>query len=118
MARRRKASRVVYRRAKSKRRKSSSGVGNKVLIGLALTSTVEPLLNNVVSQVGINISDDILKLGAGYFLAKKQGYMKGIGYGLFARGAGNVVGNLLNNVNLGGLLGGAQPAASANNDGW
>jgi len=103
------------------RRKKTNGLP-KVLIGLALTSTAEPIIDNLVSGVtgnfGLGIPDDIIKVGVGWYMSKKTGFMKGIGYGLFARGAGNVVGNLLGGSGF-NLFGNKQgTGATANNDGW
>lgn len=85
---------------------------HKVFIGLALTSTIEPLIDNLAGSVGFNVSDDLIKLGAGWWLSKKHGYMKGIGYGLFGRAAGNLVGDLLKGGGIGGLFGGGSPTGA------
>lgn len=106
-ARRRRGSFSLARR--SSRR--SGGDGGKVLIGLGLTSTADQLITNVAGGMLGGISPPILRMGAGYFLSRKSGYLKGIGYGLFARGAADLVPNLLHG-GLGGLFG-AAPAAPA-----
>lgn len=98
-----------------KKRTKRQIVGQSVLLGLALTSTAEPFFDKLASSIGINISDDIIKAGAGYWLSRKTGIVKGIGYGLFARGSGNIVGNLLSGTGLGGLFGG-QKATTTTTD--
>lgn len=84
-------------RRRTVRRRTSSGANIKqVMIGAAAVPFIEPWINQIAGQFGGNIlgmsGDDIIKVGLGWYLAKKKtGYLRGIGVSLAVLGVSRMM---------------------------
>lgn len=74
-----------------------------LVAGVGIVTVIEPFINVQLEKFGlVGMIDDILKLGIGYFLAKrKSGYVKGAGIALMVLGTNRLVGKLMSGTILG-----------------
>lgn len=71
------------------RRRSTSQLD---LIGIGVTVIAEPFIDSLTSRFGFGLPDDIVKLGAGWWLSKRRGkMMKSVGTTLMIIGARNLI---------------------------
>ena len=83
MARKKRSIRYVYRKAKRKVSRRSKGFGQEMSI--VVTAFAEPYLDNLINQFApnLNVSDDILKLGLGWYAKKRGGIIGSVGRTLY-----------------------------------
>jgi len=66
------------------RRYSKKMSPTNVIIGGVAYGVLEPTLNSMASRAGLGISDEILKFGVGYYLAKKSGTAQAVGVSMLS----------------------------------
>ena len=96
--------RTVYRSVRSRARRAAGGISKNIILGSLGYAFLEPTLDAQLAKFNINLEDDLIKAGLGYYLAKKQkGAIQGGAIAMMSIGIRNIV----TSGKLGmGLLGG------------
>lgn len=97
------AKRGEYRMARRRRGRGSRGrTGisiNRIMVGAGIVAVADPIVDQLIDkfagqlggQLGAIDIKDLIKVGGGYFLAKRRGMLKGAGYAWVVLGINNLV---------------------------